>query len=87
MATTLNMPPKSGQAQTSDDLGTTIGQTKPLLHRYRLQVDRQTKNSFNDKARAIAKGKAIKKAYPVVQVAIHDAETQERTIIATDAAS
>jgi hypothetical protein len=44
-------------------------------------VDRQTKSSFDDKAAAEKVAKAIKKAHPVVQVAIYDAESNERVLI------
>ena len=63
----------------------TLGQAqgRPVLHRYRLQVDRQTKSSFDDKAAADRAAKAIKKAHPVVQVTIYDAESHERMLIET----
>jgi hypothetical protein len=54
------------------------------LHRYRLQVDRQTKSSFEDKDAAEKAGKAIKKAHPVVQVTVYDAEGEGRVIIQAD---
>jgi hypothetical protein len=78
------MPPKSKATQNNDDAILPIGQEKPKLHRYRLQVDRQTKDSFKDKTVAIAKGTTIKKAHPIVQVAVYDGETQERTPVAAD---
>jgi hypothetical protein len=40
--------------------------------RFRLQVDRQTKESYPTYAAAEAAGLAIKKAFPVVQVAVYD---------------
>ena len=40
-----------------------------------------TKSSFDDKAAAEKVAKAIKKAHPVVQVAIYDAESNERALI------
>ena len=84
MASTLNMPPKERAGQANDDVILSGGQEKPTMHRYRLQVDRQTKDSFKDKAVAITKGKAIKKAHPVVQVIIYDWDTHERTPVAGD---
>jgi hypothetical protein len=84
MAPVMNMPPRSKAPRTSDDVILTVGQQRPTLHRYRLQVDRQTKESFKEQTVAIAKGKAIKKAHPVVQVTVYDGETQERTPVAPD---
>jgi hypothetical protein len=56
------------------------GQSRPGLHRYLLQVDRQT-SSFDDKAAALKAGKAIKKDHPVVQVSIYDGQGFEREIL------
>ena len=79
MASTIKMPPKQ---QTNDEVAESrAGQGRPVLHRYRIQVDRQTKSSFDDKAAAEKVAKAIKKAHPVVQVAIYDAESNERVLI------
>ena len=44
----------------------------PDSGRYRLQVDRQTKESYTTYEAAEAAGMAIKKAYPVLQVAVYD---------------
>ena len=57
------------------------GQGRPVLHRYRIQVDRQTKSSFEDKSAAEKAAKAIKKPHPVVRVAIYDGESHERVLI------
>jgi hypothetical protein len=79
MASTIKAVPKK---QTEDEVQQSrVGQGRPVLHRYRLQVDRQTKSSFEDKDAAEKAGKAIKKAHPVVQVTIYDAEEEERIII------
>ena len=40
--------------------------------RFRLQVDRQTKGSYTTYQAAEAAGIAIKKAYPILQVAVYD---------------
>ena len=79
MASTIKAVPKK---QTEDQVQQSrVGQGRPVLHRYRLQVDRQTKSSFEDKDAAEKAGKAIKKAHPVVQVTVYDAEGEERIII------
>jgi hypothetical protein len=40
--------------------------------RFRLQVDRQTKESYTTYEAAEAAGLAIKKDYPILQVAVYD---------------
>ena len=51
-----------------------IGQRKkPESGQYRLQVDRQTKASYTTRDAAEEAGLAIKKAYPLLQVAVDDA--------------
>ena len=46
---------------------------KPESGQYRLQVDRQTKASYSTREAAEEAGLAIKKAYPILQVAVYDA--------------
>jgi hypothetical protein len=74
-----NMPPKKQAEEQSEE--SRLGQGRPALHRHLLQVDRQTKSSFSDKASALKAGKAIKKNHPVVQVSIYDADGFEREIL------
>ena len=45
---------------------------RPDGGRYRLRVDRQTKDSYSTYEAAEAAGLAIKKGYPIVQVAVYD---------------
>jgi hypothetical protein len=47
-------------------------QRKVADARYRLQVDRQTKRSFNTLEAAEEAGLVIKKAHPIVQVSVYD---------------
>ena len=49
-----------------------IGQKKPDQLRYRLEVDRQTKSSYDTFEAAEEIGAALKKVYPKVQVAVYD---------------
>jgi len=49
--------------------------------RFRLQVDRQTKQSYATSELAEQAGRVIKKAYPIVQVAVYDAQEGVNTII------
>jgi hypothetical protein len=46
---------------------------KPEIGQFRLQVDRQTKASYATREAAEKAGLAIKKAYPILQVVVHDA--------------
>ena len=48
---------------------------------FRLQVDRQTKESYATYEEADPVGLAIKKRHPIVQVAVYDAVKGERKII------
>jgi hypothetical protein len=54
---------------------------RPDEHRFRLQVDRQTKRSFATFDAAEAAGMAIKKEHPVVQVAVYDGVESASKII------
>jgi hypothetical protein len=45
---------------------------RPDGGRFRLQVDRQTKDSYATYEAAEAAGLAIKKAYPILYVAVYD---------------
>ena len=62
------------QEAPADDieLETVSQKRRPELGRYKLQVDRQTKASYDTSEAAERAGMAIKKGHPVVQVAIHD---------------
>ena len=66
---TINMPKKD----VAEEEPVQTGQGRPVLERYRLQVDRQTKSSFASSDEAEKAGQAIKKAHPLVQVSIYDA--------------
>ena len=56
-------------------------QRPPEESRFRLQVDRQTKGSYPTRAAAKEAAIAIKRAYPVVQVAVFDAEEGQSEVI------
>ena len=46
---------------------------RPEDGQFRLQVDRQTKASYTTREAAEEAGLTIKKAYPILQVVVHDA--------------
>jgi|RhiMethySRZTD1v2_1073278.scaffolds.fasta_scaffold1070663_1 hypothetical protein len=54
------------------DMVTPVAQ--PVDRRFRLQVDRQTKESFVTYEAAEAAGLAIKKDYPNLQIAVYDSK-------------
>jgi hypothetical protein len=59
-----------------------LGQGKPPEKGpFRLQVDRQTKDSYATYEEAEAAGLVIKKRFPIVQVAVYDAVKSERKIL------
>jgi hypothetical protein len=54
---------------------------RPERGPFRLQVDRQTKESYATYEEAEAAGLAIKKRHPIVQVTVYDALSGVRKII------
>jgi hypothetical protein len=54
---------------------------RPERGPFRLQVDRQTKESYTTFEEAAAVGLGIKKAHPMVQVAVYDTVKSENRII------
>jgi hypothetical protein len=55
--------------------------TRAAEHRFRLQVDRQTKSSYTTADAAEEIGLAIKRDFPIVQVVVHDTEEGTRKVI------
>jgi hypothetical protein len=54
---------------------------KPDVGRYLLQVDRQTKASYQTSEAAQSAALEIKKAFPVLQVSIYDNVTNSHTVV------
>mgnify|MGYP006951265851 CR=1 FL=1 len=77
---TMKMPPKQ-ETESHDELR--VDQRRSALLRYRLQIDGQIKQSFDDKASAEKRGREIKKAHPIVHVTLYDAHSQEKSVIAS----
>jgi hypothetical protein len=71
----------TAKKDTSDDVIMKVGQSRPTQGRYRLQVDRQTKSTFDTLDEAQKVGQAIKKAHPIVQVSVYDAVESAQTIL------
>ena len=76
---TINMPKK--EKDSGEAVLLPASQARAPLGRFRLQVDRQTKAAFSSVSDAENAGRAIKKAHPVVQVSIYDAEESQQTVL------
>ena len=74
---TINMPKK----ESPETASLPPSQARATLERYRLQVDRQTKATFAALSDAEKAGRAIKKAHPIVQVSVYDAEESKQTVL------
>jgi hypothetical protein len=67
---------------TPDSIEEQFGRRKPPEKgRFRLQVDRQTKGSYATREAAEEASLAIKRAYPILHVAVFDAEEGQSTAI------
>ena len=75
---------KSKDTNSIEDSPRVVDQRKPLEQRYRLQVDRQTKRSFDSIDAAAEAGTVIKRAHPIVQVSIYDAVDCVNQLIGLD---
>ncbi len=76
---TINMPKK--EKESAEAAAPPVSQARAPLGRFRLQVDRQTKSAFSSLSDAEKAGRAIKKAHPIVQVSIYDAEESQQTLL------
>jgi hypothetical protein len=61
--------PESAESEPEDFFSQ---RKRPELGRYLLQVDRQTKSSYQTAETAQAAGLAIKKDYPILHVTVYD---------------
>jgi len=76
-----------GKAKPSDPIDQVplaVDLRKQAEQRYRLQVDRQTKRSFDSIDAAAEAGTVIKRAHPIVQVSIYDAVDCVNQLIGLD---
>ena len=81
MATQRTIHMKKDRSESGEGTEAVSSQRKPLLERYLLQVDRQTKSSFANKEDAQSAGAAIKKRFPIVHVQIYDTKSSESLLI------
>ena len=70
----MTMPKKD------DEVLLPMGQKKSVLLRFWLQVDRQTKSSFETMEEAEKIARAIKSAHPNLQVGIYDSVKSAQTL-------
>ena len=82
MATTRTSKTITMPAEPEQVVPETITQRKqPDRGRFRLQVDRQTKETYTTYEAAETAGLAIKKEYPILQVAVYDGVDSVNKII------
>jgi hypothetical protein len=74
---TMTMPKKEAAIEVS----TKATQSRPAMERFRLQVDRQIKASYASLDEAEKAGNAIKKAHPILQVSVYDAQQSAQKIL------
>ena len=75
------MPGKLPDKAGSEAVPPPPGQARVAMARFRLQVDRQTKAAFATLSEAETAGQKIKKAHPLVQVSVYDAEESRQTVL------
>jgi hypothetical protein len=73
MAPRTRIITKTHTAEEISDEGFGQQQQRPAMAQFRLQVDRQTKGSYETREDAEQAGLAIKRKFPIVQVAVYDA--------------
>jgi hypothetical protein len=82
----MKMPekPEKTEAEVEEHLSQ---RKRPEFGRYLLQVDRQTKGSYQTVETAESAGLAIKKEYPILHVTIYDSVECTSTALAPPPAS
>jgi hypothetical protein len=81
----IKMPVKDTSDNESDVMPSQRKRSAP--GRYLVQVDRQTKGSYQTSEAAHAAALLIKKSYPIVQVYVHDTVEYGHTLVEVPAAS
>ena len=82
MAARIEIKSKTKRSVPEEPAEEQFGQRRrPEKGPFRLQVDRQTKESHATYEEAAAAGLAIKKGYPIVEVAVYDTVKSERKMI------
>ena len=84
----IKMPLKDKRVprkESSEEVPSQRNQTEP--RRYLLQVDRQTKSSFNTFEAARSAAVQIKSGFPILQVSIYDGVSKSYTLVDSPARS
>ena len=81
----IKMPVKDGSEPEIDVMPSQ--RKRPETGRYWLQVDRQTKGSYQTSEAAQSAALLIKKGYPIVQVSVYDSVDYSHTLVEAPAAS
>jgi hypothetical protein len=77
----IKMPVKD-DSEKETELNEVVSQRKrPERGRFLLQVDRQTKGSYQTSEAAHSAALAIKTAHPIVQVAVYDGVDNSHTMV------
>ena len=82
----MKMPEKMPEKFESEPEEHLSQRKRPEFGRYLLQVDRQTKGSYQTVETAESAGLAIKKEYPILHVTIYDSVECTSTALAPPAA-
>jgi len=78
----IKMPVKDKQVPRKDSSEEAPPQRKQTeAGRYLLQVDRQTKGSFNTLEAARSAATQIKSGFPILQVSIYDSVSKSHTLV------
>jgi hypothetical protein len=72
MATKAKLTARAPQEREAEIENAPTQQKRPEIGRYLLQIDRQTKRSFETEEAATKAAQIIKNGHPIVQVAIYD---------------
>jgi formylglycine-generating enzyme required for sulfatase activity len=81
----IKMPEKDGSEHEAIDVHSQ--RKRPEAGRFLLQVDRQTKGSYQTQEEAHKAGLAIKQDHPVVQVSVYDRVESINTLVQPPTAS
>jgi hypothetical protein len=81
----IKMPVKDGSENETDVMPSQ--RKRPETGRYLLQVDRQTKGSYQTSEAAQSAALVIKTGYPIVQVSVYDSVEYSHTMVEAPAAS
>ena len=81
----IKMPVKDDTDKDADEAPSQ--RKRPETGRYLLQVDRQTKGSYQTAEAAQSAALVIKKGYPIVQVSVYDSVEYTHTMVEAPAAA